>query len=117
MVGRREATCTDPGKKLELTLELADLYSKKLAQPQAVIPLLERDVHLCREGQCTGVLGLDAKQLVEHLERARPIAEPAQQTRSLVEELRTLDRFAKRQPRGDQGLEGIGVLTRGEQVV
>lgn len=44
MVTRREQVSTDPAEKLDLTLELADLYSKKLGQPDAVVPLLERAV-------------------------------------------------------------------------
>ncbi len=44
MLSRREATCEDPEEKLELTLELANLYGVKLGQPQQVIPLLERAV-------------------------------------------------------------------------
>ncbi len=46
MVSRREATCDDPKDKLELTLELANLYGVKLGQPQQVIPLLERAVQV-----------------------------------------------------------------------
>ena len=49
MVSRREAVTTDPAQKLELTLELSDLYGKKLKQPEHVIPLLERAAALAPE--------------------------------------------------------------------
>ncbi len=46
MVTRREAASEDAAEKLELTLELSDLYGTKLGQPTAVIPLLERAVSM-----------------------------------------------------------------------
>lgn len=46
MLGRREATETDEAGKLEITLELAEIYSKRLGQPDAVIPLLQRAAQL-----------------------------------------------------------------------
>jgi tetratricopeptide (TPR) repeat protein len=42
MLARREASEADAARKLELTLELADIYGKRLRRPEAVIPLLER---------------------------------------------------------------------------
>ncbi|HUH00576.1 MAG TPA: tetratricopeptide repeat protein [Kofleriaceae bacterium] len=42
LVARREAVSEDPSEKLELGLELATLYGRKLGQPQQAIPLLER---------------------------------------------------------------------------
>ncbi len=51
MVTRREAVAQDPEEKLELTLELADLYGKKLKQPEHVIPLLERAVEMAPEDE------------------------------------------------------------------
>ncbi len=51
MVSRREAVTSDPAEKLELTLELADLYGKKLKQPGQVIPLLERAAELAPDDE------------------------------------------------------------------
>ncbi len=42
MVTRRELISEDPKEKLDLTLELADLYQNRLGRPAAVIPLLEK---------------------------------------------------------------------------
>ena len=41
MVRRRYEICQDPTVKLALTVELAQLYGERLAQPEQVIPLLE----------------------------------------------------------------------------
>jgi len=49
MVSRRERVAEDESEKLELTLELADLYTNKLGQPDAVIPLLERAAQVAPE--------------------------------------------------------------------
>lgn len=42
MVTRREALTSDESDKLELALELADLYQNKVGEPAHAIPLLER---------------------------------------------------------------------------
>jgi pentatricopeptide repeat protein len=42
MVRRRESASRNDAERLELTLELAELYGKKLGQPEEVIPLLEQ---------------------------------------------------------------------------
>lgn len=49
MVARREAAATAPEDKLALVLELSELYGKRLAQPERVIPLLERAAALSPE--------------------------------------------------------------------
>lgn len=41
MVRRRYEICQDPAKRLDLTVELAELYGERLGQPAQVIPLLE----------------------------------------------------------------------------
>tara|TARA_R110002073_G_scaffold24260_9_gene82156 strand:- start:70410 stop:81644 length:11235 start_codon:yes stop_codon:yes gene_type:complete len=41
MVRRRYEICQDPAQKLDLTVELAELYGERLGQPEHVIPLLE----------------------------------------------------------------------------
>ncbi len=41
MVRRRYEICQDPAEKLDLTVELAELYGERLGQPAHVIPLLE----------------------------------------------------------------------------
>jgi len=58
MVSRREQTTQDADEKLELTLELVELYGKRLNQPDAVIPLLEQAVQVAPEdGRVLGPLG------------------------------------------------------------
>lgn len=42
MLARREAAAEEPADKLELAIELADIYRKKLRQPEVAVPLLER---------------------------------------------------------------------------
>lgn len=49
MVNRREQLSTDEAEKLELRLELADLYGQRLGQPERVIPLLEQAVQVAPE--------------------------------------------------------------------
>ncbi len=41
MVRRRYQICQDPKERLDLTVELAELYGSRLGQPEQVIPILE----------------------------------------------------------------------------
>jgi golgin subfamily B member 1 len=49
MLTRRERMITDQAAKLELTLELAEIYRIRLGQPEQVIPLLEQAASVAPE--------------------------------------------------------------------
>jgi tetratricopeptide (TPR) repeat protein len=75
MVARREQSTTEPKAKLELLLELADIYGKKLGQPQNVVPLLERASQQApTDPRVIGPLG-DAYFAAGDIARAAPIFE------------------------------------------
>ena len=57
------------------------------------------------------------EQLVEHLERAGPVAEAAKKAGALVEQIESILRAAQSKPVGHERFERFGVLLLREQVV
>ena len=74
-------------------------------------------MHLGGERKSPDMLGLGREELVEHFERARPVAETPQQAGAFVEELGTILGSSEGKPCGDQLFERFGVFALGEQVV
>ena len=75
MLGRRAQVAEEPADKLDITLELAEIYDKHLGQPEQVIPLLEQAYQVDPdEARVAGPLA-DLYFSAGRLQEAQPIYE------------------------------------------
>ncbi|RMH42163.1 MAG: tetratricopeptide repeat protein [Deltaproteobacteria bacterium] len=96
MLGRRLSFETDPAVRLDVTLELADLYRTRLGQPDAVIPLLEQAAAAAPDDERVAAPLADLYYAAGRYADARPVYERLADAAKAARRMKDVARYRQR---------------------